>query len=305
MNRLTRKAYAKINLGLDALRKRPDGYHELAMVMQTVDICDELTLAVKDEPGIELTVEWSSDGWVQEAKVNSPKSGEGQPVPADRTNLVWRAADLLMSEFAVEKGVSIRLVKRIPVAAGMAGGSSDCAATLRGINELFSLGLTDEELRARGVKLGADVPYCLLGGTALAEGIGEILTPLPPMPDCSLVVAKPAVGISTPFVFKQLRVDELSEHPDISGMCEAIKAGSLDGVLARLGNVLETAAIPHYPIVGELKEALTALGASGVLMSGSGPTVFAVFRAGEEAKVAAEKLTEMALAAQIFVTRPV
>ncbi|MBQ4564217.1 MAG: 4-(cytidine 5'-diphospho)-2-C-methyl-D-erythritol kinase [Lachnospiraceae bacterium] len=305
MNQLTRNAYAKINLGLDVLRKRPDGYHELAMVMQTVDICDELTFVVRDEPGIELTVEWSMDGWTKEALEELPKPGESQPVPADRSNLVWRAAEMLMSEFSVQKGVSIHLVKKIPVAAGMAGGSSDCAATLWGINELFGLGLTGEELQARGVKLGADVPYCVLGGTALAEGIGEILTPLTPMPKCSLVVAKPAVGISTPFVFKQLRLEALREHPDIYGMCEAIKTGDLDGVVERFGNVLETAAIPHYPIVGELKEALAELGAKGVLMSGSGPTVFAVFASEEEAKKAARELTEKALAAQIFVTRPV
>lgn len=305
MKQMKRNAYAKINLGLDVLRKRPDGYHELSMVMQTVDICDELYFSEKEEPGIELTVEWAVDGWTDQAKTMLPKPGEVQPVSADRTNLVWRAADMLMSEFGICRGVSIRLIKRIPVAAGMAGGSSDCAATLIGLNELFGLGLTTEELQQRGVKLGADVPYCILGGTALAEGIGEILTPLPPMPKCSLVVAKPAVGISTPFVFKQLRVDELKTHPDISGMCEAIKNGDLEGVIARLGNLLETAAIPHYPIVGELKAKLEVLGASGVLMSGSGPTVFAIFSSEEAAQKAAEELKKTELAAQIFVTKPV
>ncbi len=305
MNKLKRNAYAKINLGLDALKKRPDGYHELAMVMQTVDICDELTFAVQDEPGIELAVEWSTEGWTDTAKENRSKPGEVQPVPADRTNLVWRAAELLMNEFGIEKGVSIQLRKKIPVVAGMAGGSSDCAATLLGINELFGLGLTCQELQDRGVKLGADVPYCLLGGTALAEGIGEILTPLPPMPECSLVVAKPAVSVSTPFVFKQLKVNKLEAHPDIAGMCEAICKRDLDGVLARLGNVLETAAIPHFPVVGELKDALWDLGADGVLMSGSGPTVFAIFRSEEGAKAAAGALAETELAAQIFVTKPV
>lgn len=305
MNKLKRNAYAKINLGLDALKKRPDGYHELAMVMQTVDICDELTFAVKDEPGIELAVEWSTEGWTDRAKESRSKPGEVQSIPADRTNLVWRAADLLMKEFGIEKGVSIQLKKKIPVAAGMAGGSSDCAAALLGINELFGLGLTRQELQTRGVKLGADVPYCLLGGTALAEGIGEILTPLPPMPECSLVVAKPEVSVSTPFVFKQLKVNELEVHPDIAGMCEAIRKCDLDGVLARLGNVLETAAIPHFPVVGELKDALMRLGADGVLMSGSGPTVFAIFRSEEGAKAAAGALGKTELAAQIFVTKPV
>ena len=303
MDQLTRKAYAKINLGLDALRKRADGYHELAMVMQTVDICDELTFAVKETSGIELYVEWSRDGWTDTESF--PKAGEVQPVPSDQKNLVWRAAELLMDEFGIKKGVKITLKKKIPVAAGMAGGSSDCAATLHGINELFELGLSLHELQVRGVKLGADVPYCLLGGTALAEGIGEILTPLPPTPVCHLVVAKPAVSVSTPFVFKQLRVNELAEHPDIAGMCAAIRENDLDGVIGRLGNVLETAAIPHFPVVGELKEACKALGADGVLMSGSGPTVFAMFKSEQQAWEAADELKKTGLAVQIFVTRPV
>ena len=305
MDQLTRKAYAKINLGLDALRKRADGYHELAMVMQTVDICDELTFAVKETPGIELYVEWSKDGWTDTALDSFPKEGEAQPVPSDQKNLVWRAAELLMDEFGIKKGVKITLKKRIPVAAGMAGGSSDCAATLHGINELFELGLCLHELQARGVKLGADVPYCLLGGTALAEGIGEILTPLSPMPECHLVVAKPAVSVSTPFVFKQLRVNELESHPDIAGMCAAIGENDMDGVIDRLGNVLETAAIPHFPVVGDLKEALKRLGADGVLMSGSGPTVFAIFKSEKQAHEAFDELKKTGLAAQIFVTRPV
>ena len=305
MDQLTRKAYAKINLGLDALKKRVDGYHELAMVMQTVDICDELTFTVKETPGIELAVEWSKDGWTNAALDSFPRAGEVQPVPSDQKNLVWRVAELLMDEFGIKKGVKITLKKRIPVAAGMAGGSSDCAATLHGINELFELGLSLEELQARGVKLGADVPYCLLGGTALAEGIGEILTPLLPMPGCHLVVAKPAVSVSTPFVFKQLRVNELEVHPDIAGMCAAIRDNNLDGVIARLGNVLETATIPHFPVVGDLKEELKRLGADGVLMSGSGPTVFGIFKSEKHAQEAADELKKTGLAAQIFVTRPV
>lgn len=305
MDQLARKAYAKINLGLDALRKRADGYHELAMVMQTVDICDELTFVVKETPGIELYVEWSKDGWTLTSSDGFPREDEAQPVPSDQKNLVWLAAELLMDEFEVKKGVKITLKKRIPVAAGMAGGSSDCAATLHGINELFGLGLSLKELQNRGVKLGADVPYCLLGGTALAEGIGEILTPLPPMPKCHLVVAKPAVGVPTPFVFKQLRVNELEVHPDIAGMCAAIRDNDLDGVISRLGNVLETAAIPHFPVVGELKEEFKELGADGVLMSGSGPTVFAIFKTEKQAREAADEVKKAGLAAQIFVTKPV
>lgn len=291
MNELTLKAYGKINLGLDALSKRPDGYHELSMIMQTVDIYDTLTFSVTEEPGIKLTVE---------------VEGGSQPVsvPADQSNLVWRAADLLMREFDIRQGVRIHLVKRIPVAAGMAGGSSDCAAALKGVNQLFGLGLSLTQLQERGVKLGADVPYCLLGGTALAEGIGEKLTVLPDMPDCPMVIAKPAIGISTPFVFKNLRVYELESHPDIAGMRGAIEAGDLDGVVSRLENVLETAAIPHFPIVGEIKQAMAQLGAKGVLMSGSGPTVFGIFADRAAAETAAKELKSKELAAQVFVTGP-
>jgi 4-diphosphocytidyl-2-C-methyl-D-erythritol kinase len=186
----------------------------------------------------------------------------------------------------------------------MAGGSSDCAAALVGMNRLFELKLTREELMERGVKLGADVPYCILGGTALAEGIGERLTVLTPMPQCSLVVAKPGISISTPFVYQRLRVDELDSHPDIFGMRQAIESGSLDGIISRLGNVLETAAIPAFPVVGELKKALAKRGAEGVLMSGSGPTVFGIFRSDEAAEDAAKRLSETGLAQQIFVTHP-
>lgn len=291
MNELTLKAYGKINLGLDALSKRPDGYHELSMIMQTVGIYDTLTFSVTEEPGIKLTVE---------------VEGGSQPasVPVDQSNLVWRAADLLMREFDIRQGVRIHLVKRIPVAAGMAGGSSDCAAALKGVNQLFGLGLSLTQLQERGVKLGADVPYCLLGGTALAEGIGEKLTVLPDMPDCPMVIAKPAIGISTPFVFKNLRVYELESHPDIAGMRGAIEAGDLDGVVSRLENVLETAAIPHFPIVGEIKQAMAQLGAKGVLMSGSGPTVFGIFADRAAAETAAKELKSKELAAQVFVTGP-
>ncbi|MBQ8812974.1 MAG: 4-(cytidine 5'-diphospho)-2-C-methyl-D-erythritol kinase [Lachnospiraceae bacterium] len=313
---MTLKAYGKINLGLDALSKRPDGYHELSMIMQTVDIYDELIFKLTDRPGIRLTEEFRFDTEIGGSEprgavgaADSPDSEEDQIdlstiVRADHTNLVWKAANLLLEEFKPEKGVKIHLIKRIPVAAGMAGGSSDCAATLRGLNQLYGWGLSLEELQERGVKLGADVPYCLLGGTALAEGIGEKLTVLPDMPECVLVVAKPSIGIPTPVVFKYLKVYELEYHPDIAGMRKAIEDGNLEGVISRLGNVLETAAIPNFPIVGELKQAMADLGAQGVLMSGSGPTVFGIFSDRLSAETAAKELKEKELAAQVFVTRP-
>lgn len=172
------KAYAKINLGLDVLRRRPDGYHEVKMIMQTVDICDDLTFEKREEPGIGFQI-------------------EGADLPADENNLVYRAAALLTEKRQIKKGVSITLQKRIPVAAGMAGGSADAAAALRGLNALFEMGYSMEELKEFGVTLGADIPYCIQGGTMLSEGIGEILTPLTAPPACHVVIAKPDIDVST------------------------------------------------------------------------------------------------------------
>ena len=203
---LSLKAYGKINLGLDVLRRRDDGYHEVRMIMQTVGIYDRIDLIYKETPGI--TVETNL-----------------YYLPDNENNLVYKAAKLLMDEFHVQKGVHIRLRKYIPVAAGMAGGSSDAAAVLFGVNKMFSLGLTTEQLMDRGVKIGADVPYCVMRGTALSEGIGEILTPLPVPPQCQVLIAKPGISVSTKFVYENLHANELrpEQHPDIDGMMEAIR----------------------------------------------------------------------------------
>lgn len=280
------KAYGKINLGLDVVRKREDGYHEVRMIMQTVSVYDSLELAKTETLGIKLetNLDW---------------------LPVDEENLAYRAADMLMQEFGIKKGVHIRLGKNIPVAAGMAGGSTDAAAVLKGVNELFSLGLSEAELMKRGVKLGADVPYCIMGGTALSEGIGEILTPLPAMPVCHLLIAKPEVGVSTKFVYENLRANELEKHPDIDGMTEAIWSGDLAGVINRLENVLETVTIPAYPIIDEIKSFMKAHGAENVLMSGSGPTVFGIYTDEELLHKAAEALKESGLAKQIYEAKPV
>ena len=224
------KAYGKINLGLDVVRRREDGYHEVRMIMQTVGIHDRLDLEEKDEPGITVRTNVSF-------------------LPCDENNLVYKAAKLLMDEFGVKKGLDIYLDKHIPVAAGMAGGSTDAAAVLVGVNRMFSLGLSQQELMDRGVKIGADVPYCIMRGTALSEGIGEILTPLPPMIECPIIVAKPAISVSTKFVYENLHANELKYHPDIDGMAEAIKNGDLGGVVDRLGNVLETVTAAKYPVI--------------------------------------------------------
>lgn len=281
---IKQKAYAKVNIGLDVLRRRPDGYHELKMIMQTVDICDDLTFERKGEAGIQLRI-------------------DGADLPADRNNLVCRAAALLMEEKHIGEGVSITLEKRIPIAAGMAGGSADAAATMRGLNELFALGYSTEELRDLGVKLGADIPYCISGGTMLSEGIGEVLTPLPAPPDCHLVVAKPDIDVSTAFVYRNLQADRLPFHPDIDGMAKALAAGDLRGITDRMGNVLETVTVREYPVIDRIKKRMCGLGAENALMSGSGPTVFGIYRDKETAENAAEAIREEELAGRVFVTR--
>ena len=285
---LSLKAYGKINLGLDVLRRRDDGYHEVRMIMQTVGIYDRIDLIYKETPGI--TVETNL-----------------YYLPDNENNLVYKAAKLLMDEFHVQKGVHIRLRKYIPVAAGMAGGSSDAAAVLFGVNKMFSLGLTTEQLMDRGVKIGADVPYCVMRGTALSEGIGEILTPLPVPPQWQVLIAKPGISVSTKFVYENLHANELrpEQHPDIDGMMEAIKQKDLYGIADRFGNVLENVTIPAYPVIQEIKDLMLEQGAIGALMSGSGPTVFGLFTNPKAAAKAHEEMRFGAgaeLAKQVYLT---
>ena len=234
---LSLKAYGKINLGLDVLRRREDGYHDVRMIMQTVGIFDRVDLIWKEEPGIQVETNLYY-------------------LPTNENNLVYKAAKLLMDEFQVQEGLLIRLRKFIPVAAGMAGGSSDAAAVLFGVNKMFRLGLTTEELMERGVKIGADVPYCILRGTALSEGIGEVLTSLSPVPQCQVLVAKPGINVSTKFVYENLHANDLrpEQHPDIDGMIRAIKAQDLQGIADKLGNVLETVTVKEYPVIQKIKD---------------------------------------------------
>ena len=283
IDKTTQRAYAKINIGLDVLRRRADGYHEVKMIMQTVDIYDELVLERRKQPGIELRMDNSE-------------------LPSGGDNLICRAADLLFREKEITGGVNISLTKRIPIAAGMAGGSADAAAALRGVNELFDLGYSQKELQALGVGLGADIPYCLAGGTMLSEGIGEILTPLPAPPAAHLVIAKPDINVSTAFVYGNLHADSLAWHPDIDGMIAALQKGDLDGITGRLGNVLETVTVKAHPVIEQIKELLRKQGAENALMSGSGPTVFGIFKEKETAERAAEAVERGRLAKQIFVT---
>ena len=280
------QAFAKINLGLDVLGKREDGYHEVRMIMQTIRMYDQLDMRKSVEPGIHLTT-------------------NKKYIPEDENNLVWRAAKLKMDNCGIIEGVSIHLHKVIPVAAGMAGGSSDAAATLVGMNRLFHCGLSKEKLMELGVQIGADVPYCVLRGTALAEGIGEKLTVLPPMPDCWILIGKPGISVSTKYVYTTLDLNTDTVHPDIDGMKKALEDGNLYGITERMGNVLQDVTIPAYPEVERIKEQMKTLGAVNAMMSGSGPTVFGIFDNEEKAQKACQKLRESGSCQQVFLTVPI
>lgn len=277
------RALAKINLGLDILRKREDGYHEVRMIMQTIQMYDVLEIRRVKKPGISLSV-------------NYPY------IPNDERNLVYKAAKLLMDEFQVKSGVDIRLEKFIPVAAGMAGGSSDAAAALVGINRLFKLGLSEKDLMDRAVNIGADVPYCVMRGTALAEGIGEKLTRITPVPDCFVLIGKPGINVSTKAAYESLQLDKITTHPDIDGMIKDIECGNLLAMTEKMGNVFEPGIIGKYPVIGEIKELMEANGALKAMMSGSGPTVFGIFDDRKKMEAAAAALRESRLAKTVFAT---
>ena len=282
-NDISLKALAKINLGLDVVRRREDGYHEVRMIMQTIYLYDRLDIKRTQEPGIQIQTNLSF-------------------LPVNENNLIYKAAKLLMDEFSITDGVSVKLDKRIPVAAGMAGGSTDAAAMLIGVNRLFSLGLTKRQLMERGVQIGADVPYCIMRGTALAEGIGEELSPLPPMVKCPVLIAKPSISVSTKFVYQNLKLDDTTIHPDIDRLIDDIKAKNLHDIAAHMGNVLETVTIPNYPVIDEIKKHMLSNGAVGAMMSGSGPTVFGLFDDEDTAKKAYKAMRSSDLARQVYLT---
>lgn len=282
-NDISLKALAKINLGLDVVRRREDGYHEVRMIMQTIHLYDRLDIKRTKESGIQIQTNLSF-------------------LPVNENNLIYKAAKLLMDEFSITDGVSVKLDKRIPVAAGMAGGSTDAAAMLFGMNRLFSLGLTKRQLMERGVQIGADVPYCIMRGTALAEGIGEELSPLAPMVKCPVLIAKPSISVSTKFVYQNLKLDDTTIHPDIDLLIEDIKAKKLYDIAAHMGNVLETVTIPNYPVIDEIKKHMLSHGAVGAMMSGSGPTVFGLFDDEATAKKAYKAMRSSHLARQVYLT---
>ena len=258
MNQIELKALAKINLGLDVLGRRENGYHDVRMVMQSIYLYDEVKIAKKKESGITLTT-----------NLKFLPTGDG--------NIAYKAAQLLMDEFDLKEGVQITLNKHIPVAAGLAGGSSNAAAVLFGMNRLFGLRLTQQELMDRGVKLGADVPYCIMRGTVLAEGIGEELTELPPMMRCPVLIAKPPISVSTKYVYEHLDAIENPKHPDIDAMIADITVGDLHALGSHMGNILEDVTIQKYPVIAQIKDLMKANGAIVSMMSGSGPTVFGFF----------------------------
>ena len=287
MDKIQLKALAKINLGLDVLRRREDGYHEVKMIMQTISLYDELMLKKIKKPEIQL-------------RTNLPY------LPTNENNLAYQAAKLLMEEYQIPGGLLIQLEKKIPVAAGMAGGSSDAAAVLWGVNQMYHLGLSRKELMERGVCLGADVPYCILRGTALAEGIGEKLKTLPPMPKCYLLIAKPGISVSTKFVYENLHVNELEtkKHPDVDAMITALRQKDLALLSARMGNILELVTIPAHPVIDKIKQEMQKAGALGAMMSGSGPTVFGIFDTQPKARKAYRALRASQLAKQLYLTVP-
>lgn len=281
---LVLKAYGKINLGLDVVRRLENGYHEVRMIMQSVELADIVTMKRLSEDKI---------------VVGTDKEG----LPCDERNLAYKAAKLMKESYAVSDGVEVFLEKHIPMAAGMAGGSADCAAVLKGMNELFGLGLSLKDLQKIGVSLGADVPYCLMGGCALSEGIGEVLTPLKEPPSCIVLLAKPDIDVSTKYVYENLKLDMLKRHPDIDGMMQDIEEGNLEKLCDKLENVLESVTGREYPVIGEIEKVMKDAGALAGIMSGSGPTVFGIFREAIAAEDAMAGIREQSLAKEVFLSK--
>ena len=342
---ITKKAYAKVNLSLDITGKRDDGYHLVRMVMQSIDIADILTFEKLEGAKIEtlLVDKRGTDASTTDASEKPLDEEDGLgALPMGEDNLIYRAAELIMKENVwprhPDAGVKITLEKNIPIAAGMAGGSSDAAATFKGINELFETGLMDEDLMKMGVTLGADIPYCIMGGTALSEGIGEKLTKLPDLPPCYILVAKPLVSVSTAEayggydglaesfeteetisgakVIKQFINGEtgkryvvsggnLYEKPDIDAQVDAVYSGGLDNVAFYMANVLEYVTSAKHPEIERLEKLMLDGGAIGAMMSGSGPTVYGLFREKDAAESVAAAIGETGITEQIFVTTPV
>ncbi|MCD8151867.1 MAG: 4-(cytidine 5'-diphospho)-2-C-methyl-D-erythritol kinase [Clostridiales bacterium] len=281
MDEISLKALAKINLGLDVIGQREDGYHEVRMIMQSIHLYDRVEIKKTRSPQIHVQTNLFY-------------------LPVDENNLVYKAAKLMKDEFKIKEGVRITLQKFIPVAAGMAGGSSDAAAVLVGMNRIFNLGLKQSRLMELGLTLGADVPFCIMRGTALAEGIGEKLTALPPMPKCPVLIAKPAFSVSTKHVYEQLKLTDATPHPDIARILEEIKKKNLRGVAENMDNILETVTAREQPVIREIKNLMKENGALGTMMSGSGPAVFGLYHNEKEIRGAYDALKQSGLAKNVY-----
>lgn len=269
---ITLNAHAKINLSLDVLNKRDDGYHNLKMIMQTLQLHDIIT--------------------IQEIKSGIEIECDAPYVPSNNSNIAYKAAEILIQKFGLNSGVRIKIEKIIPVAAGLAGGSSDAAAVLKGMNNLFDLGMNQQQLMDIGKTIGADVPYCIVGGTALAEGIGEIITPLPKMDAIPVILIKPRFGVSTASVFKSLQIDKITDIPKTDLLIEALKNKDTNFIGKNLCNVLESVTVERYPLIDKIKRELMSKGSMGSIMSGSGPTVFGLFEDDGIAKKAYDKINK-------------
>ena len=283
MDSIRLKARAKINLGLDVLGKREDGYHEVRMVMQTIGIYDRLILTKIPEEEIRITSNLAF-------------------FPVNENNLIYKAIKLLKDEYHFPGGVSVDLNKFIPVAAGMAGGSTDAASTMFGVNRLFGLNLSMGKMMELGVRLGADVPYCVMRGTALAEGIGEKLTRITPVPHMWILIAKPQINVSTRLVYEQLDMGGIQKHPDIDGIIRAIEAQDVVRIAQSMGNVLENVTVPLYPVIETIKQDMLSHGAINAMMSGSGPTVFGIFPDEQTTLACQAFLKKKGDARQVYIT---
>lgn len=274
MRSVSLKARAKINLTLDVTGVRDDGYHLVEMIMQTISLCDTVQMRKEVKKGIWLkcNVKW---------------------LPCDEGNIAYRAAAKMMDKFNIQEGVSISITKKIPIAAGLAGGSTDCAAVLKGMNILFELGLSENELMEIGAELGSDVPFCIMEGTAIAEGVGERVTRISPCPEMDMVLVKLPVSVSTPTVYKRLDAVDITYHPDTRAMLESIENRDVKAISSALSNVLELVTIKMHPRIDEIKAALVEKGAIGAVMSGSGPSVFGIFKDKQAACLAADEIREM------------
>lgn len=277
------KAYGKVNISLDVVGKREDGYHLLSMIMQNIDLYDEIEVE-KQECGIILECNKSY-------------------VPVDNRNLAYKAAEIFKERYDIVDGVKINIEKNIPVSAGLAGGSTDAAAVLKVMNKLFNVNATEEELMELGLKLGADIPYCIHGGTALCEGIGEIITPIKPFRDKIVVLVKPAFGVSTKEVYKNFNLEKVKQHPKTADIINAIENDNLNFVASNMKNLLENVTLRKHKILIKIKEEMNACGAINSMMSGSGPTVFAFFDDMLKAQKCFEKMKKKY--SDVFITRTI